>query len=279
MVIESADVIISSLHIPADDQKLLKPGSLLINCSGDDGQGELGFIDTFPSFQYFWCSVAVNIARNTFTAVKNLFQHTWDLKHIPINFGVPGLSDIEITRLQKLKEIGVLAKEIGILPHEIELYGYKKAKVSLSVLERCKFREPGKYIVIAGITPTPLGEGKSTTTVGLCQALAVQLEKNVIACLRQPSQGPTFGIKVKVVGGKKQFTKIQIARLQRIGINKTDPTTLTTEEISKFVRLDIDPATVSWHRVMDTNDRFLRKICVGMADTEKKMTREVMTLL
>ncbi|CAL1297079.1 unnamed protein product [Larinioides sclopetarius] len=330
--IESADVVISSLQISAKDEKQLKPGSLLINCSDDDSQGTLGFIDAFPSFTYFWCSVAVNIAKNTFNAVKNLFQHTWDLKPIPINFGVPGLSDIEITRLQRLKDIAILAKEIGILPHEIELYGDKKAKVSLSVLERCKFRELGKYVVIAGITPTPLGEGKSTTTVGLCQALAVQLQKNVIACLRQPSQGPTFGIKggaagggysqvipmeefnlhltgdihavtaannllaaqidarmfheatqsdadlfkrlVKVVGGKKQFTKIQIARLQRLGINKTDPTTLTTEEISKFVRLDIDPATVSWHRVMDTNDRFLRKICVGMADTEKKMTRE-----
>ncbi|XP_055936348.1 uncharacterized protein LOC129966028 isoform X1 [Argiope bruennichi] len=332
--IENADVIISSLHISSDDTKHLKPGSLLINCSETDceDQSAFSFIDTFTSYNYFWSSVAVNIAKNTFTAVKNLFQHTWDLKPIPINFGVPSLSDIEITRLQKLKDIAVLAKEIGILPHEIELYGDKKAKVSLSVLDRCKFREPGKYVVIAGITPTPLGEGKSTTTVGLCQALAVQLQKNVIACLRQPSQGPTFGIKggaagggysqvipmeefnlhltgdihaitaannllaaqidarmfheatqsdadlfkrlIKVVGGKKQFTKIQIARLQRLGIDKTDPTALTTEEISKFARLDIDPATVSWHRVIDTNDRFLRKICIGMADTEKKMTRE-----
>ncbi|GFQ96246.1 c-1-tetrahydrofolate synthase, cytoplasmic [Trichonephila clavata] len=182
------------------------------------------------------------------------------------------------------------------------------------------------------ITPTPLGEGKSTTTVGLCQALAVQLQKNVIACLRQPSQGPTFGIKggaagggysqvipmeefnlhltgdihaitaannllaaqidarifheatqsdtdlyrrlIKVVNGRQEFSKIQIARLQRLGIQKTDPTTLTPDEISNFARLDIDPSTVTWHRVMDTNDRFLRKICIGMAATEKKMTRE-----
>lgn len=329
--IEKANIIISSLQNSDKFQNVLKPGALLIDCSSF-GCANLNESSNIFSSKYFWSLVAVNIAKNTFNAVKNLFQHTWSLAHIPINFGPPGLSDIGITRLQKLKDIAILAKQIGILPHEIELYGAKKAKISLSVLERCKFREPGKYVVIAGITPTPLGEGKSTTTVGLCQALAVQLQKNVIACLRQPSQGPTFGIKggaagggysqvipmeefnlhltgdihaitaannllaaqidarifheatqsdadlyrrlIKVVNGRQEFSKIQIARLQRLGIEKTDPTTLTTEEMSNFSRLDIDPSTVTWHRVMDTNDRFLRKICIGMATTEKKMTRE-----
>ncbi|GFY79472.1 c-1-tetrahydrofolate synthase, cytoplasmic [Trichonephila inaurata madagascariensis] len=329
--IENANIIISALQNSDKFGNALKPGALLIDCSSF-GCANLNESSTIFSSKYFWSTVAVNIAKNTFNAVKNLFQHAWSLSHIPINFGPPGLSDIEITRLQKLKDVAVLAKEIGILPHEIELYGAKKAKVSLSVLERCKFRESGKYVVIAGITPTPLGEGKSTTTVGLCQALAVQLQKNVIACLRQPSQGPTFGIKggaagggysqvipmeefnlhltgdihaitaannllaaqidarifheatqsdadlyrrlIKVVNGRQEFSKIQIARLQRLGIQKTDPTTLTPDEISNFARLDIDPSTVTWHRVMDTNDRFLRKICIGMAATEKKMTRE-----
>ncbi|GIX80350.1 c-1-tetrahydrofolate synthase, cytoplasmic [Caerostris darwini] len=295
--IQNADIVISGVQNSVGVGKLLKPGSVLIDCSDLDSdnlsQEDVNRSSNFFSSEYFWSTVAINIAKNTFSAVKNLFHHTWDLKCIPIKFGVPGLSDIEITRLQK---------------------------------------ESGKYVVIAGITPTPLGEGKSTTTVGLTQALAVQLHKNVIACLRQPSQGPTFGIKggaagggysqvipmeefnlhltgdihavtaannllaaqidarmfheatqldadlfrrlVKVVNGKPQFTKIQIARLQRLGIEKTDPSTLSTEEISKFARLDIDPSTVSWHRVLDTNDRFLRKICVGMASTEKKMTRE-----
>ncbi|GFS51697.1 c-1-tetrahydrofolate synthase, cytoplasmic [Trichonephila clavipes] len=329
--IEKANIIISALQNSDKFENALKPGALLIDCSSF-GCANLNESSNIFSSKYFWSTVAVNIAKNTFNAVKNLFQHAWSLSHLPINFGPPGLSDIEITRLQKLKDIAILAKEIGILPHEIELYGAKKAKVSLSVLERCKFRESGKYVVIAGITPTPLGEGKSTTTVGLCQALAVQLQKNVIACLRQPSQGPTFGIKggaagggysqvipmeefnlhltgdihaitaannllaaqidarifheatqsdadlyrrlIKVVNGRQEFSKIQVARLQRLGIQKTDPTTLTPDEISNFARLDIDPSTVTWHRVMDTNDRFLRKICIGMAATEKKMTRE-----
>ncbi|PRD27998.1 UNVERIFIED_CONTAM: Mthfd1 [Trichonephila clavipes] len=357
--IEKANIIISALQNSDKFENALKPGALLIDCSSF-GCANLNESSNIFSSKYFWSTVAVNIAKNTFNAVKNLFQHAWSLSHLPINFGPPGLSDIEITRLQKLKDIAILAKEIGILPHEIELYGAKKAKVSLSVLERCKFRESGKYVVIAGITPTPLGEGKSTTTVGLCQALAVQLQKNVIACLRQPSQGPTFGIKGGAAGGgysqvipmeefnlhltgdihaitaannllaaqidarifheatqsdalytldhpllqrilpmiqqnrfisktdKGSQWKARIfqdtscptpgkyfnLRIVRLGIQKTDPTTLTPDEISNFARLDIDPSTVTWHRVMDTNDRFLRKICIGMAATEKKMTRE-----
>ena len=88
-----------------------------------------------------------------------------------------------------------MASEIGLLPAELDVYGKKKAKVSLDVLERLEDRKNGKYVVVTGITPTPLGEGKSTTTIGLTQALGSQLKKNVFACVRQPSQGPTFGIK------------------------------------------------------------------------------------
>ncbi|XP_040454237.1 monofunctional C1-tetrahydrofolate synthase, mitochondrial isoform X6 [Falco naumanni] len=193
------------------------------------------------------------------------------------------------------------------------------------------------------ITPTPLGEGKSTVTVGLVQALTAHLNINSFACLRQPSQGPTFGVKggaagggyaqvipmeevrqqvpvpleefnlhltgdihaitaannllaaaidarvlhentqsdkalynrlVPVVNGMRAFSAIQFARLKRLGINKTDPGTLTEEEISKFVRLDIDPSTITCQRVVDTNDRFLRKITVGQANTEKGFVRQ-----
>ncbi|KAM6366177.1 monofunctional C1-tetrahydrofolate synthase, mitochondrial isoform 5-T5 [Alca torda] len=182
------------------------------------------------------------------------------------------------------------------------------------------------------ITPTPLGEGKSTVTIGLVQALTAHLNINSFACLRQPSQGPTFGVKggaagggyaqvipmeefnlhltgdihaitaannllaaaidarilhentqsdkalynrlVPVVNGVRAFSAIQLARLRRLGINKTDPGTLTEEEISKFARLDIDPSTITWQRVVDTNDRFLRKITVGQAKTEKGFVRQ-----
>uniref|UniRef100_A0A8C3SKC2 formate--tetrahydrofolate ligase n=2 Tax=Chelydra serpentina TaxID=8475 RepID=A0A8C3SKC2_CHESE len=182
------------------------------------------------------------------------------------------------------------------------------------------------------ITPTPLGEGKSTVTIGLVQALTAHLNVNSFACLRQPSQGPTFGVKggaagggyaqvipmeefnlhltgdihaitaannllaaavdarilhestqsdkalynrlVPVVNGVREFSSIQLARLKRLGINKTDPGTLTADEISKFVRLDIDPSTITWQRVLDTNDRFLRKITIGQANTEKGFFRQ-----
>ena len=86
----------------------------------------------------------------------------------------------------------------------MEPYGSAKAKISLSVLERLKDRPNGGYVVITGVTPTPLGEGKSTTTIGLAQALAANLKVNTFACVRQPSQGPTFGIKGKVVGRRKK---------------------------------------------------------------------------
>lgn len=214
----------------------------------------------------------------------------------------------------------------------MSLYGKKKAKISLDVLKRLKDKEDGKYVVVAGITPTPLGEGKSTTLVGLVQALAAHKNRNTFACLRQPSQGPTFGIKggaagggysqvipmedfnlhltgdihavtaannllaaqldarifhentqtdnalfdrlVPRVKGVRQFAAIQVRRLERLGIMKTDPETLTSEEITRFVRLNIDPNNVVWTRVLDVNDRYLRKITIGQSPTEKNFTRE-----
>uniref|UniRef100_A0A8C9NBH0 formate--tetrahydrofolate ligase n=3 Tax=Serinus canaria TaxID=9135 RepID=A0A8C9NBH0_SERCA len=256
----------------------------------------------------------------------------WDLHSLKLQPLSPVPSDIEISRAQSPKAVDVLAKEIGLLTDEIEIYGQTKAKVRLSLLERLKDQPDGKYVLVAGITPTPLGEGKSTVTVGLVQALTAHLNINSFACLRQPSQGPTFGVKggaagggyaqvipmeefnlhltgdihaitaannllaaaidarilhentqsdkslynrlVPVVNGVRGFSAIQLARLRRLGINKTDPETLTEEEISKFVRLDIDPSTITWQRVVDTNDRFLRKITVGQANTEKGFVRQ-----
>uniref|UniRef100_A0A8V8TL50 C-1-tetrahydrofolate synthase, cytoplasmic n=1 Tax=Homo sapiens TaxID=9606 RepID=A0A8V8TL50_HUMAN len=255
----------------------------------------------------------------------------WMIQYNNLNLKTPVPSDIDISRSCKPKPIGKLAREIGLLSEEVELYGETKAKVLLSALERLKHRPDGKYVVVTGITPTPLGEGKSTTTIGLVQALGAHLYQNVFACVRQPSQGPTFGIKggaagggysqvipmeefnlhltgdihaitaannlvaaaidarifheltqtdkalfnrlVPSVNGVRRFSDIQIRRLKRLGIEKTDPTTLTDEEINRFARLDIDPETITWQRVLDTNDRFLRKITIGQAPTEKGHTR------
>ncbi|XP_031517245.1 C-1-tetrahydrofolate synthase, cytoplasmic [Papio anubis] len=259
----------------------------------------------------------------------------WMIEYNNLNLKTPVPSDIDISRSCKLKPIGKLAREIGLLSEEVELYGETKAKVLLSALERLRHRPDGKYVVVTGITPTPLGEGKSTTTIGLVQALGAHLYQNVFACVRQPSQGPTFGIKGGAAGGGysqvipmeefnlhltgdihaitaannlvaaaidarifheltqtdkpllfwpliswchsvngvRKFSDIQIRRLKRLGIEKTDPTTLTDEEINRFARLDIDPETITWQRVLDTNDRFLRKITIGQAPTEKGHTR------
>ena len=113
----------------------------------------------------------------------------------------PVPSDIDIAQAAVLKPISQVAEELGLLPEELELYGNYKAKVKLEVIERLAGRPDGKYIDVTAITPTPLGEGKTTTTVGLSQALGAHLGKTVITCIRQPSQGPTFGIKGGAAGG------------------------------------------------------------------------------
>src|SRR5580700_9154116 len=110
-------------------------------------------------------------------------------------------SDIDIAQAATPISIDKIAAEAGILPEELELYGKSKAKVHLSIRDRLKSSPNGKYIVVTAITPTPLGEGKTTTTVGLSQALGAHLGKKVFTCVRQPSQGPTFGIKGGAAGG------------------------------------------------------------------------------
>src|SRR6185503_6840070 len=113
----------------------------------------------------------------------------------------PVPSDIDIAQAGKLKPVLQIAEELGIKGSELELFGPYKAKVKLEILERLGKRKNGKYIDVTAITPTPLGEGKTTTTVGLSQALGAHLGKRVITVIRQPSQGPTFGIKGGAAGG------------------------------------------------------------------------------
>jgi formyltetrahydrofolate synthetase len=113
----------------------------------------------------------------------------------------PVPSDIDIAQESDLKPITQVAEEMGLLPDELELYGPYKAKVKLEVLQRLKDTPDGKYVDVTAITPTPLGEGKTTTTIGLSQALGAHLGQRVVTCIRQPSQGPTFGIKGGAAGG------------------------------------------------------------------------------
>ncbi|XP_015756198.1 PREDICTED: C-1-tetrahydrofolate synthase, cytoplasmic-like, partial [Acropora digitifera] len=249
---------------------------------------------------------------NTVDSAKRSLQMQkggpWNIRYLPLNLKRPVPSDIDISKEQMPKKISVVAKEATILEHEIELYGNKKAKVSLRVLERLQDQPNGRYVVVAGMTPTPFGEGKSTTTIGVSQAMSAHMQRNCFACIRQPSQGPTFGIKGGAAGGgysqvipmeevrlsnqlqswacalynrlvpgengKREFSKIMFTRLKKLGIDKTDPDELTAEEIAKFARLDIDPETITFQRVIDTNDRFLRKITIGQSATEKNMTRQ-----
>jgi methylenetetrahydrofolate dehydrogenase (NADP+) / methenyltetrahydrofolate cyclohydrolase / formyltetrahydrofolate synthetase len=110
-------------------------------------------------------------------------------------------SDIAIAQAATPIPIDKIAAEVGILPDELELYGKYKAKVHLEIRDRLKNSPNGKYVVVTAITPTPLGEGKTTTTVGLSQALGAHLGRKVFTCIRQPSQGPTFGIKGGAAGG------------------------------------------------------------------------------
>ena len=239
----------------------------------------------------------------------------------------PVPSDIDIAQAGKLKRILQIAEELGIKESELELFGPYKAKVKLEILKRLAKRKNGKYIDVTAITPTPLGEGKTTTTVGLSQALGAHLGKRVITVIRQPSQGPTFGIKGGAAGGgysqiipmedfnlhltgdihaitaahnlcsaaldarvmhefqqddeklfnalcpankkgERKFSPTMLRRLQKLGINKTDPNDLTSEERSRFSRLDIDPNGVQWRRVIDVNDRFLREVQVGLGKDE-----------
>jgi methylenetetrahydrofolate dehydrogenase (NADP+)/methenyltetrahydrofolate cyclohydrolase/formyltetrahydrofolate synthetase len=274
------------------------------------------------------------LMKNTFEAARRAYNITRDRKVTPLLLElkekVP--SDIEIAVAQTPKPVATIAEELGVQADELESYGRYKAKIELSLLQRLSSRNDGKYIVVAGITPTPLGEGKSTTTIGLAQALGAHLNKTAIACVRQPSQGPTFGVKGGAAGGGysqvipmtefnlhltgdihavtaannllaaaidarifheatqkdkplfdrlvpakkgvRTFAKPMLARLKKLGIDKTDPNTLTDEEKLKFARLDFDLDTITWNRVLDVNDRYLRSITVGQAPTEKGLTRQ-----
>lgn len=241
----------------------------------------------------------------------------------------PVPSDIAIAQAADPRPIVDLAAEVGILPDELEPYGHTKAKVHLSVRDRLARHPDGRYVVVTAITPTPLGEGKTTVTIGLSQALGAHLGKKVFTCIRQPSMGPTFGIKggaagggysqvipmedfnlhltgdthavaaannllaaaidTRVLyetthpddrqlmtaqcrrgpGGEAQFSACHLRRMERLGLRAGSPAELTPEQVREVFRLDIDPETITWNRVLDVNDRMLRKIQIGLGSEEQ----------
>ncbi|CAI5755509.1 unnamed protein product [Candida verbasci] len=260
--------------------------------------------------------------------------HEHAFKPLSLDLKSPVPSDIEISRAQKPKQITRIASELGILDKELEPFGHVKAKVDpKAVIERLdeqvegSIDNKGYYVLVAGITPTPLGEGKSTTTMGLTQALGAHLNYNSIANVRQPSMGPTFGVKGGAAGGgyaqvipmdefnmhltgdihaisaaqnllcaavdtrmfhedtsktisgfykrlvsskkgKRTFTPSMLKRLEKLGINKTNPDDLSRDEIVKFAKLNIDPDSITIKRVVDCNDRFVREITIGQGKNE-----------
>lgn len=181
------------------------------------------------------------------------------------------LSNLAIAQQAKLKHIHEIAEQMGLTPDDLDLYGSPHvAKLRLEALDRLKNRPDGHYIDVTAITPTPLGEGKSTTTVGLGQALGV-LGKRAIVTLRQPSQGPTFGIKGGAAGGGySQVVPMEAFNLHLTGdIHAVSAANnllaaMIDNRLMRGNPLNIDPDSITWKRVVDANDRALRQIIVGL---------------
>jgi methylenetetrahydrofolate dehydrogenase (NADP+)/methenyltetrahydrofolate cyclohydrolase/formyltetrahydrofolate synthetase len=351
--LQNADVVVAAIGQPAFIKgEWLKKGAIVIDVgtnyipdstkkSGQRLVGDVDFESASQVASYITpvpggvgpMTVAM-LLQNVVEATTLYFEQQKQRRIVPLPLKLldPVPSDIAVSRAQTPKQITRVAKEVGISEAELEPYGAHKAKVDLSLLKRLDHRKNGRYVVVTGITPTPLGEGKSTTTMGLAQALGAHLGRITFANVRQPSQGPTFGIKGGAAGGgysqvipmdefnmhltgdihaisaannllaaaietrmfhentqkdgplyrrlvpakngKRHFAPVMFRRLKKLGIDKTDPNDLTEDEIRRFARLDIDPDTITWKRVLDVNDRHLRGITVGVAPTEKGHTRE-----
>jgi len=246
---------------------------------------------------------------------------------MPVKRVEPVPSDIEIAQAAELIPIVEVAKSVGLSEDDIDMFGKWKAKVHLDVLDKFKDRENGKYIDVTAITPTPLGEGKTVTTIGVSQGLHY-IGKKVFTCIRQPSQGPTFGIKGGAAGGgyaqvvpmedfnlhltgdihavgaahnllaaaidnrlmkearwstdflaralcpDDEYTDSMRKRLEKLGIESEKPSDLSDDDKERMFRLNIDPNTVQWRRVVDVSDAALRNIIVGLGGRNNGMVRE-----
>ncbi|GAE90900.1 formate-tetrahydrofolate ligase [Acetivibrio straminisolvens JCM 21531] len=190
------------------------------------------------------------------------------------------LTDIQIAQSCKMKPINQIASELGIEEEELELYGKYKAKLSDKLWERVKDRPDGKLILVTAINPTPAGEGKTTTTVGLGQAMS-RIGKKAVIALREPSLGPVMGIKGGAAGGGYS----QVVPMEDINLHFTgDMHAITAannllsaaidNHIQQGNELNIDVRQIIWKRAMDMNDRALRNIVVGLGGKANGTPRE-----
>lgn len=189
-------------------------------------------------------------------------------------------SDVEIAQAAVMKPILEVARELDIPEEEVELYGKHKAKISLATWQRLQDKPDGKLVLVTAINPTPAGEGKTTTTVGLGDALR-RLQKKVVIALREPSLGPCFGIKGGAAGGGYA----QIVPMEDINLHFTgDFHAITTahnllaavidNHIHHGNELGIDPRRITWRRVLDLNDRALRSVICGLGGKVNGVPRE-----
>lgn len=190
------------------------------------------------------------------------------------------LSDLEINRNTKPHPIVKIAKSIGMREKELQLYGNFKAKIDLSILKRIKDRPLGKYVLVTAITPTPLGEGKTVTTIGLSMALQ-RIGKKTITCLRQPSLGPVFGIKGGATGGGyAQVMPMEDINLHftgdihAVGLANNLAAAYLDNSLYKGNPFAIRPESITLRRVVDVSDRFLRNIRVGLGAKDDGCPRE-----
>ena len=190
------------------------------------------------------------------------------------------LSDIEIAQQAKMQKITDVAAKLGIGEEDIELYGRYKAKLSMDLIRRMEAEKPGKLVLVTAITPTPAGEGKSTTTVGLAQGLH-KIGKKVIVALREPSLGPCMGIKGGAAGGGYS----QVVPMEDINLHFTGDfhaitsahmllSAMLDNHIQQGNALNIDPRRIVWKRVVDMNDRELRNIVVGLGGKAHGVPRQ-----
>ncbi|MDD3656713.1 MAG: formate--tetrahydrofolate ligase [Atribacterota bacterium] len=189
-------------------------------------------------------------------------------------------SDLEIAQKTKLLHIIEIADSIGIKEEELELYGKYKAKVKANILERITDRPQAKYIVVTAITPTPLGEGKTVTSIGLGQGLA-KLGKKVINTLREPSMGPVFGIKGGAAGGGySQVVPMEDLNLHftgdihAVGAANNLLCAMLDTHLQKGNKMNIDIHSIGINRVVDISDRALRNIVIGLRGKENGIPRE-----
>ncbi|MBN1955597.1 MAG: formate--tetrahydrofolate ligase [Anaerolineae bacterium] len=206
---------------------------------------------------------------------------------MPVKRVYPVPSDIEIAQSAEMYPISDVARKLGLSADDLDFYGKWKAKLHLDLIEKLKDRPQGKYIDVTAITPTPLGEGKSTTMVGLTQAMGSVLGKNVMCCIRQPSMGPTFNIKGGAAGGgysqvipMEDFNLHLTGDIHAITVahnliaaaldtrmyheSRQSDDALRRRGIDR--RLDVDPDTITWNRVVDVCDRSMRSIKIGFND-------------